>query len=48
VKTKVLPHKGRADLAGSNEVRRSREDMCSVKVKIALLLRKYSSLVGIG
>ncbi|XP_066397779.1 protein TPX2-like isoform X2 [Miscanthus floridulus] len=48
VKTKVLPHKGRADLAGSNEVRRSHEDMCSVKeatpyVSAAELVKKFES-----
>lgn len=44
----MLPHKGRADLSGSNEVRGSREDMCSVKVKNSSPATKYSSLVGIG
>ncbi|ONM57581.1 Protein TPX2 [Zea mays] len=48
VKTKVLPHKRRTDLAVSNEVRRSREDMCSLKeattyVSTAELVKKFES-----
>ncbi|PAN14095.1 hypothetical protein PAHAL_2G383800 [Panicum hallii] len=48
VKTRVLPHKGRADLAGSSEMRRANEDVHSVKevtpyVSAAELVKKFES-----
>lgn len=48
VKTRVLPHKGRADLTGSTEMMRAREDMHSLKevtpyVSAAELVKKFES-----
>ncbi|CAL5083151.1 unnamed protein product [Urochloa decumbens] len=48
VKTRVLPHKGRADLAGSSEIRSAYEDVHSLKevtpyVSAAELVKKFES-----
>ncbi|TKW34905.1 hypothetical protein SEVIR_2G337200v4 [Setaria viridis] len=48
VKTRVLPHKGRADLAGTYEMRRAYEDVHSMKevtpyVSTAELVKKFES-----
>ncbi|OEL15676.1 Protein TPX2 [Dichanthelium oligosanthes] len=48
VKTRVLPHKGRPDLAASTEMRRAHEDVHSVKevtpyVSAAELVKKFES-----
>ncbi|CAN6168217.1 unnamed protein product [Urochloa humidicola] len=48
VKTRVLPHKGRADLAGSSEIRRAYEDVHSLKevtsyMSTAELVKKFES-----
>ncbi|KAF8669525.1 hypothetical protein HU200_051328 [Digitaria exilis] len=48
VKTRVLPHKGRADFAGSSEMRRTYEDVHPVKevtpyVSAAELVKKFES-----
>lgn len=44
VKTRVLPHKGRTDLAGSSEKRRTCEDVHPVKVSAKFLSLPYMLL----
>jgi hypothetical protein len=43
----MLPHKRRTDLGGSNEVRRSREDMCSLKYSSLSVVWLYEQMVQI-